>query len=280
MREIKRYQSQLLNDKLKMQYLYDRGLTLQAIKYFHLGLAHGHKWEEKYQFPKVRFKHRIMIPMGRGGKFTGRDTLSIDKKYHDKFDEFSIDYNEEGNFVPPKYFHSYNQTSLMMNQKNLHPNTTAILMEGHFNVISMWQGLEAFDMLDIYTPIGLGGKNLSKENIQLLKKNSPHLILLLDGDKAGVRGILHLLPMLLKEGFEVEIIIPPKGKDVNDLLVDNKGDMELFLNKTIFNKRNLSPMDFYLRYCNSFKNPFEKQKAFDSINHIDKEILLNKIINK
>lgn len=66
-----------------------------------------------------------------------------------------------------------------------------------------------------------------------------------DSDESGITGSKNLREKLLKEGFRVREITPPKGKDWNDYLLQSgtKEDIEELLNTITFDEKNKRPFD-------------------------------------
>lgn len=80
-----------------------------------------------------------------------------------------------------------------------------------------------------------------------------------DSDESGVTGSKNLGEKLLKEGFKVREITPPKGKDWNDYILEGgtKEDIEELLNTITFDEKNKKPFEVEHRdgkYTFSFKD--------------------------
>jgi hypothetical protein len=282
---IEYYHQKLLGNKLALQYLYSRGIVMSTIKHFKLGLAGTVKEEfkasrdginidmgksRKYPF----FTNRIMIPINQNiqkPSFTSRDLLSVEDKYLDKMQKLDKIKSEretresllKGEFKEnPKYKHSFHYLKGRelyryedinywsdVDTKLLYSPQTAILVEGHFNVISMKQELARNRISDLFICLGLGGADLTEEHIKLLKaKGIQSVILMFDGDKAGRNGAFKASLKLIRHGINFSISIMEDGKDVNDVLVMDRKE---FINNTIYNSSKgatLNPLMFMAKY--------------------------------
>ena len=80
------------------------------------------------------------------------------------------------------------------------------MVEGYTDVIAMHQcGLE--------NVVANSGTALSKYQIKLLRRFTPNIILLYDGDEAGIHAAMRGTDMLLAEGMKVKVLLLPDGDD-------------------------------------------------------------------
>ena len=80
------------------------------------------------------------------------------------------------------------------------------MVEGYTDVISMHQcGIE--------NVVANSGTALSIEQIRLLRRFTPNIILLYDGDSAGKHAALRGTDMLLAEGMNIKIVLLPESDD-------------------------------------------------------------------
>lgn len=80
------------------------------------------------------------------------------------------------------------------------------LVEGYTDVISMHQkGVE--------NVVASSGTSLTTEQIRLIKRFTPNVTVLYDGDAAGIKASLRGIDMLLEEGMNVKVALFPDGED-------------------------------------------------------------------
>lgn len=84
------------------------------------------------------------------------------------------------------------------------------MVEGYTDVVSMHQcGIE--------NVVANSGTALSTHQIKLLRRFTPNIVLLYDGDAAGQHAALRGTDMLLSEGMNVKVLLIPDGKDPDEL---------------------------------------------------------------
>jgi DNA primase len=87
----------------------------------------------------------------------------------------------------------------------------ANVTEGYTDVISMHQA-------GFNNTIGTCGTSLTDEQITLLKRYTQKVVLVYDGDKAGIAASSRAINMFLAQGFEVDVLPLPDGKDPDDFV--------------------------------------------------------------
>ena len=80
------------------------------------------------------------------------------------------------------------------------------LVEGYTDVISMHQA-------GIENVVASSGTALTKGQIRLIRRFSPNVTVLYDGDAAGIKASLRGIDMLLAEGMNVAVLLLPDGED-------------------------------------------------------------------
>ncbi|MDB4088884.1 DNA primase [Flavobacteriales bacterium] len=221
----KYFTNQLLNTdegkSIALSYFKERGYTEETINKFQLGYNPG-KWgsftssaikegyKEEYLLkagltkgePNKRFdffKGRVMFPIhnitGRVIAFGGR-ILTNDKK-------------------TAKYFNSpetelYNKSKVLYGlfyaKKHIVKKNVCLLVEGYTDVISMSQrGVE--------NVVSSSGTSLTENQIKLIKRYTPNITILFDGDLAGIKASFRGIDMILKEGLNVKVVLFPDGED-------------------------------------------------------------------
>ena len=95
---------------------------------------------------------------------------------------------------------------LYQGKKAIAKEDCVYMVEGYTDVIAMHQcGLE--------NVVANSGTALSKHQIKLLRRFTPNIILLYDGDEAGIHAAMRGTDMLLAEGMKVKVLLLPDGDD-------------------------------------------------------------------
>ena len=80
------------------------------------------------------------------------------------------------------------------------------LVEGYTDVLSMHES-------GVENVVASSGTALTQEQIRLIKRFTPNITMLYDGDPAGVKASLRGTDMVLEEGMNVRIVMLPEGED-------------------------------------------------------------------
>lgn len=204
-----------------LSYFRERGFSDPIIKKFQLGyhpegrdkftrhaLEKGYRQEylEKLGLTRSRdgklfdfFHGRVMFPIhnltGRVIGFGGR-ILRSDKN-------------------TAKYFNSpeselYNKSrtlyGIFQAKNKIVGEDNCYLVEGYTDVLSLHQA-------GIENTVASSGTSLTVEQIQLIKRYTPNVTILYDGDAAGIRASFRGIDMVLEAGLNVKVVLFPDGDD-------------------------------------------------------------------
>ncbi|SFS96753.1 DNA primase [Sphingobacterium wenxiniae] len=146
-----------------------------------------------------RFRGRVIFPIhnltGRIIGFGGR-TLKTEKSV-------------------PKYVNSpesdiYHKSDVLYGlnfaKKSIMDNDTCYLVEGYADVLSMHQA-------GIENVVSSSGTSLTTGQIKLISRFTKNVVILYDGDAAGIKASLRGTDMLLEEGLNVKVLLFPDGDD-------------------------------------------------------------------
>ncbi len=112
---------------------------------------------------------------------------------------------------------------------------SVVITEGYLDVIMCHQ--QGFS--NVVAPLGTA---LTQRQIALLKRLTERIILLYDGDTAGITAAKRAIPLLLQEGIKPLIVLLPEGEDPDSFLRRNPpSDLKALL------ERPLDLMGFYLK---------------------------------
>jgi DNA primase len=91
-------------------------------------------------------------------------------------------------------------------KKAMMKHDKCFLVEGYTDVISMHQA-------GIDNVVASSGTSLTHDQIRLIKRFTPNVTVLYDGDAAGIKASLRGIDMLLEEGLNVKTLLLPDGED-------------------------------------------------------------------
>lgn len=103
-----------------------------------------------------------------------------------------------------------------------------IIVEGEFDVISSFKE-------GIKNVVALKGTALTEPQIKLLKRYADKFLFCFDTDIAGNNAAARSIEMIEKEGVMAGVIIPPEGKDPDELLRENPA----LFKKAVKNEKNI-----------------------------------------
>lgn len=92
-----------------------------------------------------------------------------------------------------------------------------LMVEGQLDAIRCWS-------VGVGETIAPQGTAVTEEQLRLIRRHADRLDCLLDGDSAGQRAALRLLPMAWKAGLEVRFLVLPPGQDPDTLLRSQGAD--------------------------------------------------------
>lgn len=146
-----------------------------------------------------RFRARVMFPIqnisGRVIAFGGR-TLQADKK--------------TAKYVNSPESEIYHKSKVLYGlnfaKKSIVEKENCFLVEGYTDVIS-------FHQQGIENVVASSGTSLTVDQIKLIKRYSPRITILFDGDAAGLKASFRGIDLILEEGLNVKVVAFPDGED-------------------------------------------------------------------
>lgn len=232
-----KYFSETLNNTeegkaIGLSYFLERDFTEETILKFQLGycldkfddfsktaLKEGYKKEqliksglsiENDQNIFDRFKARVIFPIhnltGRVVGFGGR-ILSSEKS--------------KAKYVNSPESDIYNKSKVLYGifyAKNaILKNDDCLLVEGYTDVISLHQA-------GIENVVASSGTSLTIDQIKLIKRFTPNITILYDGDAAGLKASFRGIDMILEAGMNVKIVLFPDGEDPDSFARNHSRD--------------------------------------------------------
>lgn len=234
--------------KIGLAYFKERGFLGHTIEKFQLGFAPDggdvftkQALKEGYQLEVLKkagltspkenstfdfFRNRVMFPIhnmtGKVVGFGGRIMMKDEKA--------------------PKYVNTpesevYQKSKILYGawfaKNEIRKKDECLLVEGYTDVISLHQA-------GIENAVASSGTSLTIEQIRLVKRITPNITVLYDGDAAGIKAALRGTDLILEEGMNVRIVVLPDNEDpdsyvrkvgaeaFNRFIQQNKKDLILF----------------------------------------------------
>jgi DNA primase len=106
---------------------------------------------------------------------------------------------------------------LAQGQEAIRQARQAILVEGYLDVMRMH--LSGFRQA-----VATCGTALTAEHLKLLERYADKVVLLFDGDEAGIKAALRSAPLFLNKGMEARVVTLPDDLDPDDFLVERGAD--------------------------------------------------------
>lgn len=214
-----------------LSYFYERGLQDEIIKRYHLGyslqnaydlprraLANGHKrdyllnadpekgigtglcYEDKHKDLTNRFAGRVIFPyMSLSGKvvaFGGRILQRVDHAFMKYVNSPESAIYHKGNML----------YGIFQAKQEIAKQDKCFIVEGNVDVLSMAQA-------GLSNTVASAGTALTTNQIRLIRRFTKNVVLMYDGDNAGINASLKTIDLLLLEGMNVKLLLLPDGED-------------------------------------------------------------------
>lgn len=231
-----------------LSYLKERGFVSSTIEKFQLGYC----GKERDAFAKAAIAAQYNADnLQKAGLIVKRDDHFIDN-YRERV-IFPI-HNLTGKIIgfgariigkndkAPKYINTpeneiYTKSKILYGsyfaRQAIDKADECLLVEGYTDVISLSQA-------GIENVVASGGTSLTPDQLRLIKKFTPNLTIIYDGDSAGIKAALRGLDLALEEGLQVHLVLLPENEDPDsyvkkaggdgfrDYITENKKDFVLF----------------------------------------------------
>lgn len=295
------FQQQLQNSsqgQSALKYLHNRGLTEETLQSFGVGYAlpswdsltqhllrSGAKPEELVQAGLViakqangsgganrsghydRFRDRVMVPIvdlrGNVMAFGGRVLEDGTPKY--------LNSPETPLFNKRRCLFGLDRARDVASQRN-----TLLVVEGYFDVLVLHQ----FGIQHAVAPLGTA---LTAEHVLLIRRFVKNVVLMFDGDAAGVSATLRTMDVFLNSGVTVKVVRLPSGEDPDSYVRAHGADNLLELEAqarplvefaveqclagatTASVEERMRRVDEVLRILSKVSNPIEKEEYLKQV---------------
>jgi DNA primase len=273
--------------KEAVAYLRQRGVREEVVREFRLGFALN-SWRYLRDFfekekaslanaeqagllipgkdasPYDRFRGRLMFPVedfnGRVIAFGGRLIGDGEPKY--------LNSPESGVYIKGRNLYALNRAKEAIRRQGY-----AILVEGYFDLISLWSA-------GITHVVATLGTALTKDQVDLIGRYTKHVVVLFDPDEAGRKALMRSLELFLAGNLSARILVLPENLDPDDYVRAHGGDSLLDLIN-----RAPSLVDYYIDHALGDRGGFEKdrdsfRKAVAFIKQIENVIDRNLFIKR
>ncbi len=274
-----------------IKYLLDRGIDMESINAFEIGLAPdksdalynvlknaGFNELDMFDLGLVKngehgfydlFKNRIMFPVkderGHIIAFSGR--IFVNDPSQPKY----VNSPETVIFKKGQtLFHLYDAIS------DIRKNHQIVLHEGQMDVIASYRS-------GITTAICSMGTALTPEQVKIIAKYANNVVVCYDGDNAGLKAMVKAIRLFANQNINLRLVILPDGMDPDEYV--KKYGKEAFLN--FFNNNLLDPSDFMVRYVSlnrNFSNMADidaaKKEIFEYLKLNSSQILIERVLEK
>lgn len=209
--------------RIALSYFKERGLLDATIQSFQLGYAQD-EWEAfaqaalKNQYKEEyllelglvsrsektgklidRFKGRVIFPISNGsGKILGFGGRIMSAQT----DTAKYINSPES----PVYHKSQVLYGLYQAKKYLRDENLCILTEGYMDVLLLHQN-------GIRNAVASSGTALTPEQVRIIRRFTKRVLMIYDGDKAGIKAALRAIDLFLQEGIFVRILVLPDNHD-------------------------------------------------------------------
>ncbi len=199
-----------------------RNISAEAIEYFQLGLA-GEQWDGLINYASSRdltpddllqsglalkseqkanyfdrFRQRLMIPI-----------FNLSQKPI-AFGGRTLKKGEAAKYVnspeTPLYVKGNGLYNLNFAKDAIREANAAIIVEGYFDVISLWQ-------IGVRNVVASSGTAFTPQQARLLARFAEDVYLFFDADSAGQNAAARSVDALYDAGLEVKVMVPPEGED-------------------------------------------------------------------
>ncbi len=206
-----------------LNYFKERGFREETVKKFGLGFALREKDAFTQKAIKKGYQLELLKQLGLTTQY-GRDffrnrVLFTIRNLSGKVIAFAGRIMVK-DVKAPKYINSpeteiYNKSKALYGaffaKQAIRKADECILVEGYTDVISLHQA-------GIENVVASSGTSLTEGQIGLIKRFTPNIKILYDGDPAGVKAALRGLDMVLERNLNAKVVLLPEGEDPDSYL--------------------------------------------------------------
>ena len=270
------FQNVVLKEKDVKNYLKERGLSDSTIVNFNIGFSPDKKNSFYKNASEKGFSIDYLIETGlvisnennHIDRFRGRIMFPI-KSISGRVIGFGgriIDSNKKiAKYINSPESKIYNKSKTLYgiyeSKQFIVKNDVCFLVEGYMDVVQLHEH-------GIKNVLATSGTSLTKDQIILIKRLTSNIIILFDGDQAGLSASMRSIDMILEEGLNVKICQFPDGEDPDSFVKKYKHDKMI----EYIDEQSKDLIDFIISVNNEFEK--DEDKKVDLIKRILKSISL------
>ena len=244
-------------------YLIDRGLSDSTIENFSIGFSPDLKNSFYKNASENGFTKDYLIETGlvisnedsHVDRFRGRIMFPI-KSISGRILGFGgriIDSNKKiAKYINSPESKIYNKSKTLYgiyeSKQFIVKDDVCYLVEGYMDVIQLHEH-------GIKNVLASSGTSLTKDQIILIKRLTSNIVILFDGDQAGLSASLRSIDMILEEGLNVRICPFPDGEDPDSYVKKNKRDKMV----AYIDEQSKDLIDFILSTNKEYENDEDKK---------------------
>ena len=210
----RRYWNNLQHDENALNYLIkERKISQGMIDKFRLGLTDNEEF--KYRTSIGGISNRIVFPIlehkRKNPKCVGMAYRGFTDDHPKYINDPNLDGREGQNPDLAGFFIKGNMLyGLPFAYEGIKIQNHVILVEGYFDVISLHQG-------GIENAVGVMGTSITDKQIEIISKLTKNVLLILDGDSAGIKAMMKNIKALYAAGLNVAVCVLENGMDPDAL---------------------------------------------------------------
>lgn len=218
---LEQYTHRHLSERCDQINIFGRVYSLETLRAFQISIAPtrsefnemaiAHSWDTYLlkqlglftdaEKPRFIFADRMLFPifthLGKVTGLAGRKAPEDDNKKNPKY----LNSKESLIFNKSELLYGLHQAKRAIRQED-----HAILVEGYTDVMTLYD-------YGMQNAVASCGTAFTDQQAKLLKRFTKRVVLLRDGDEAGIKAAKRDLEILLANGFEVKIMLLPEGED-------------------------------------------------------------------
>lgn len=128
--------------------------------------------------------------------------------------------------VEQKYINSQESEIFQKNAElyGLYQGKNSIMKANKVYMVEGYTDVLAFHQAGIENVVANSGTALTRKQVELLSYYSKNITLVYDSDDAGIHATMRAIPMLLKQGMTVNVLLLPEGEDPDSFIHKSSSD--------------------------------------------------------
>ncbi len=224
------FQANLKHERYRSVYVdylqKSRGLAPETIEHFSLGVA-GTSFEDLVKLAQKKGIAPTTLAKAGLASYSSKRNTHFDRFHHrlmipiqnlsDKVIAFggrALKKDEQAKYInspeTPLYSKGSTLYGLNLNRDAIRKENCAIVVEGYFDLISLWQ-------VGIKNVVASSGTAFTLQQGRLLARYADTAYLFFDADSAGIKAAIRSVDSLYNAGVEVKVISAPTGEDPDSM---------------------------------------------------------------